>query len=198
MRKGFLSLILVLVFAASLFAIISSSHSSEAGISSTSLGILRLEKDYYLRSSLREGMKSALASGEIQGLQSFAGIASDYYARQGISVSFWCAQSSERSLATARRWRLDETTPGTCINLLDRTARMDSANACSLLLSANPLTGSISIVRANSTRFTPEGEICTYPALAGSAPSVFAAQITYTDGNESLALLPEGTEVHHG
>jgi len=198
LRKGFLSLILVLLFAASLFAIMSASRSAEAESSSASLRILRLEQDYYLRSSLRQGMRSALAKGGFSELQNFAEFAANYYSVQDTSISFWCAQSSEHGLAAARKWGFTDVVEGICVSPINRTTRIDFANPCELMLAKNSESKTLTIARANSTRVSERGELCAYPALAGSAPSVFAATIAYDDGNESIALLPEGTVIHYG
>jgi len=198
LRKGFMSVLIVVAFAAALIPLMRSSSASENMVSATLIDSFRLEKDYYLRANIRELMEDSLASGGIGQLNQLAEYAANYYSGEGISVSFWCAQSTESGLEKAKKWHLNEQAAGYCIRpLYPEEQRVDFVNACSLMLAVDEENRTVSIVRTNGHVLKENGEHCFYPQLAQGKPSVIGATILYPDMNYSIVVLPEGLVILH-
>ena len=196
MRRGFMSLLLLLAFVAALVPLARFHSESDEAVSNALLKATELEKDYYLRASLRHAMEESLASGGIEELSRFADYASRHYATEGITVEFWCAQSPEAGLGEARKWHLDEKAIGYCVHpLYPERQRADIVSACSLMLAVDEMNRTVSIVRANGYALKENGELCFYPQLASEKPSVIGATISYPDGNASMVVLPEGVVI---
>ncbi|MDD5317686.1 MAG: hypothetical protein PHF51_03035 [Candidatus ainarchaeum sp.] len=207
MRKGFVSLVLVVLFATAYFSLADFGREEDGAVMRAQLRLLGVEKDYYLRAGLRDAMKGALLYGathpgegearEVSAVEKLAGLAAyaaSRYAAEGVAVSFWCAQTGEDGIAGARKWGLSDAVSGYCADPLDRLAgRPDAANACSLMVSFDEERGEAGIARAKAVRTDGNGWVCTYPELVSSSPSVFGASVSYAGvGGEGYAVLPEG------
>ena len=174
-------------------------RSSGEAISDSTTEILALEKDYYLREGLVDGMKEAIQdSGEtqtVEALSEFADFAATEFAKENISLAFWCTKSNEAGLWSSEKWGLSDAVLGICIDPLrpEEVSHVET-NACSLMLAKNET--SVRIAHTNGIVIMPDGRSCFYSELAGDNASVFGVSV-YDEKTEirSMGIIPEGVEI---